>query len=159
MRAIAGWVAWWAVLVAFWLLLTDSVKLAELLTGAVAAALGATAARSIEAEPRVPLRPQAAWLRGLPRALARLPLDSALLALALGRRLLGRPVRGSFRAVRFRARGRDPHSTARLVTAKWLDSLGPNSYVIGIDSEEDLMLVHQLVEREDPASADPMELR
>lgn len=160
MRALRGLLVWWVVLFAFWLLLVDTVKLAELAAGAFAALLGALGAvlTSRGAGPRP--RPRLAWLARVPAALIRLPLDSGVLVLALWRRLASRrPVNGSFRAVRFRGGARDGHSVARRATAKWLDSLGPNSYVVSIDEEHDVLLVHQLVPPEDPGSADPMELR
>ena len=148
MRAVLRWVAWWAALAAFWLLLVDNTKLPELITGGAAAALAATAAVVVLEQGLVRLSIRAGWLR-----------RAGILAAALWRRLvLRRRVEGELRAVRFRG-GDDPASTARRALAKGFDSIGPNSYVIGIDSEEDVMIVHQLVPPGDPASADPMELR
>jgi multisubunit Na+/H+ antiporter MnhE subunit len=150
----------WAVLFAFWLLLVDTLKTPELAAGAVAATLGmvisALTARGAGPRPR----PRLGWLRRVPAALVRLPLDTGVVAAALWRGLVRRRrVRGSFRAVRFRGGGRDGRSVARRATAKWLDSLGPNSYVVGVDEQQDVLLVHQLVPPKEPASADPMELR
>jgi multisubunit Na+/H+ antiporter MnhE subunit len=160
MRRPRGWISLWAVLFAFWLLLVDTLKAPELAAGAFAAALGvvvsALTARGAGASPR----PRLGWLRRVPAALVRLPLDTGVLAAALWRRVgRRRRVRGSFRAVRFRGGGRDGYSVARRAAAKWLDSLGPNSYVVGIDEERDVLLVHQLVPPQEPGSADPMELR
>jgi hypothetical protein len=96
----------------------------------------------------------------VPRALARVPADTLIVTAALWRRLVRRsPVGGTVRAIRFRSGGDERRSTGCRLLATGLDSLGPNSYVIGIDPERELMLVHQLVPRDDPASADPMELR
>jgi multisubunit Na+/H+ antiporter MnhE subunit len=159
-RQLGGSVAWWAVLFAFWLLLVDTVKLAELAAGAIAAALGAAVAALTAGGAGARPRARLAWLARAPAALARLPLDSGLLVVALWRRLgRRRRVSGSFRAIRFQGGARDGHSVARRAAAKWLDSLGPNSYVVSIDEERDVMLVHQLVPPDDAASADPMELR
>jgi multisubunit Na+/H+ antiporter MnhE subunit len=160
MPRLGGLLVRFAVLFAFWLLLVDTLKIAELAAGAVAAGLGALAAVAVSSGGGPALRPRGAWLLRLPAALARLPLDTGVVALALWRAILRRrPMHGSFRAIRFRSGGRDGRSLARRVAAKWLDSLGPNSYVIGIDDEQDVMLVHQLDPPADPASADPMELR
>lgn len=152
MRALARWITWWAALAALWLVLVDNTKLPELLAGVVAAALGATAVRAVEERHPVRLSPHPAWAAGGLRALARVPLDCWVLAVALARRR-----RGSFRAIRFRGGGDDPESVARRALAEALDSLGPNSYVIGIGDE--VMLVHQLDPPDDPASADPAGLR
>ena len=155
-----GWVVWWAVLFAFWLLLVDTLKLAELGAGALAAALGALAAAATARGAGARPRPRLAWVARAPAALVRLPLDSGVVLLALwGRVTRRRYAGGSFRAIRFRGGARDGHSVARRATAKWLDSLGPNSYVVSIDEERDVMLVHQLVPPDDAARADPMELR
>src|SRR5947199_7195388 len=125
MRRPRGWLGLWVVLFAFWMLLVDTVKLPELAAGAFAATLGvvvsALTARGVGAAPR----PRVAWLRRVPAALVRLPLDTGVLAGALWRRLARRRrVRGSFRAVRFRGGGRDGRSVARRAAAKWLNSLG-----------------------------------
>jgi len=147
-RVLAHWVLWWATLAAIWLLLTDTVRLEELVVGAAAAALAAGAALAIGG-PR-PGRPRVG-LGGVARALARVPLDTGILARALWRRaVLRRRSRGRLRAIRFRSAG---------AAAEWLNSLGPNSYVIGIDRDRKLMLVHQLEPPSDPSQADPAALR
>jgi hypothetical protein len=143
---------WWVVLAALWLLLVDNTKLPELVAGAVAAALAATAATAVEERHPLRLAPRPSWLLGALRVLPRLPIDCVALTVALVRRR-----GGSFRAIRFRSGGGDPESVARRAFAEALDSLGPNSYVVGID--DDVMLVHQLVRPENPASADPAGLR
>jgi hypothetical protein len=73
--------------------------------------------------------------------------------------VLRRPPRGEFRAVRFRAGRPDgARDTARRVLAKEFGSFAPNSYVIGVDAERDLMLVHQLEPRGGRDKLDPLEL-
>jgi Na+/H+ ion antiporter subunit len=159
-RRVTAWVVWTCVLFGWWLLLVDTVDLPQLVAGLVGAGLGALLPLVIEEKRKVPLRPSARWLTHLPYTVWRSLLDCGLLVGALAGHLLRhRPVRGRLRAVRFDAGGKDARSSARRVTVKWLDSLGPNSYVVGVDSEHDLMLVHQLVPPGEPASADPMELR
>jgi hypothetical protein len=44
------------------------------------------------------------------------------------------------------------------VLAKEFGSFAPNSYVIGVDAERDLMLVHQLEPRGGRDKLDPLEL-
>jgi len=121
----------------------------------VTAALGATGTLLVEDERDLRLWPKARWARRLAPTLGRSLLDCGVLAKAL----LRRPARGRLRAIEFPVGARGPRARAKRVAAKWLDSLGPNSYVIGVDAERDVMLVHQLVPPDDPASADPMELR
>ena len=71
--------------------------------------------------------------------------DSWLLAEALWGQLRGRPVRGVFRVVPFPAEQDDARSAARRALVTSIVSLAPNTYVVGIEGEEGVMLVHQLV--------------
>src|ERR671928_152787 len=59
MRRAAGWIIWTGALFAFWLLLVDTVDLAQLVAGVVTAALAATAALLVEDERDLRLRPRA----------------------------------------------------------------------------------------------------
>jgi multisubunit Na+/H+ antiporter MnhE subunit len=160
MRRVAGWLAWWIPLAAFWLLLVDNTRTSDMLGGAAAAAVAATVGELVAEQRLLGLRLRPRFLRHLPRALLRLPAESWTVTAALVRHLIARkPVSGSFRVISFPVGHDDPDSTTRRALAKGFDSVGPNNYVVGIDAEEDLMLVHQLVTREDAESADPMDLR
>jgi hypothetical protein len=87
-----------------------------------------------------------AWRLGLD-----LFVDSARLTAALFRHVvLRRPVRGRLRAARYRATAASPQAAGRRALTEWLGSLGPNRYVVGIDRERDVVLVHELVPDEDP---------
>ena len=146
-----SWLIRWALLAFLWLALTDTVKGAELAAGAVAAALGATLATA--AAPRLPALPHRAPAAALARALTRLVLDTAIVARALWLRVTGTRVRGSFRAVRFRhPANRRGRATAAL--AEGLGSLGPNRYVIAVDEDRQLLLLHEL--RRSDESLDPL---
>ena len=87
--------------------------------------------------------------------------DTGVVVAALWRHLvLRRPVAGSFRAVAFSWDGRGPRAAARRALAKGAGSVAPNTYMVGIDDEDDVILVHQLVARADVArDADPLDLR
>lgn len=153
--------AWWIALAALWLALDDTVAFPELMTGAAAALIGAVAAEVVHSQNLVRVRLKPRWLRFGWRPLLLLFPDTARVLLVLVRQLLlRRPPRGRFRAVRFRS-GYDngAHDTTRRALAKVAGSLAPNAYVVGVDAERDLMLVHEL----DPTGGtrsdlDPMEL-
>jgi len=83
-----------------------------------------------------------------------------VLASALWRRLvLRRDMRGGFRAVRFRHGGAGGEATARRVLTKLLASFAPNTYVLDVDEDRDVVLVHQLVtNRGRRRDADPLDL-
>ena len=87
--------------------------------------------------------------------------DTGVVFAALWRHLvLRRPVAGAFRAVGFSREGHDARSVARRAVAKAAGSVAANTHVVGIDDQDDVILVHQLVPSDDLAGdADPVELR
>ena len=143
---------WWAALFGLWLLLVFKLDVAELVTGAVCAAVAALGVVLVKRETHVHFRLRAAWLAPLARLPWRTVADSAILFRALARQLAGGPApRGSLRAVRFQAGGEhDPQASSRRALAGWLGSFAPNGFVVGIDLEEDVMLVHELVRSGSP---------
>ncbi len=154
------WLIWWVVLFGLWLVLVDTVNPQYLLGGALVAAIPATAARVVAAQRVVRLAVDPSLLRHAWRPLVRAVPDTALLVVALWRRLvLRRPVEGAFRQLRFATDREDPHGTSRRVLAKSLGSFAPNIYVIGFDEENDVLLAHQLVRSGGPSHLDPLELR
>ena len=68
--------------------------------------------------------------------------------------MAGRNVRGSFRAVRYRPDAPRRSAAGRAVTEIW-GSLTPNRYVVGTDEEEGVLLIHELVRRDQPI--DPLQ--
>ena len=110
--------AWWIALGALWLVLDDNVALPELLTGAVAALLGAIAAELVHTQHIVRIRLQLGWLRHAWRPLLRLlPDTTRVLAVLLRQLVLRKPPRSEFRAVEFRPIG--PHATKRTARSLW----------------------------------------
>jgi hypothetical protein len=144
-----------------WLALTDTKNTQDVLAGVVAAALGASVAGLVtrRGQPK-PVAKSLGLLslgpRRLMRPLGRLVVDTGLLTAALGRRLAGREVRGSFRAVRYRPEAARRSAAGRALTEVW-GSLTPNRYVVGTDDEEGLLLVHELVSTDEPV--DPLARR
>lgn len=152
--------AWWVALAALWLALDDTVALPELITGAVAAALGAVAAEVVHSQNLVRVRVRRRWLRYAWRPLLRLFPDTArVMGVLLRQLVLRRPARGSFRAVPFRfGYETGAHDTTRRSLAKAVGSFAPNSYVVGVDAERELLLVHQLDPGGGATELDPLEL-
>jgi multisubunit Na+/H+ antiporter MnhE subunit len=155
------WSVSWVLLTGLYVLLVvDSIDVSELVTGIVAAAVGATAVTTVRGQRLVVFRPRLRWALGLWQLPLQAVLDTGLLVAVLWRRLvLRRPVGGSFRAVPFRATGEDPETAARRVVAKGVASFAPNTYALDVDREHELILVHQLVPKPDqPKSIDPLGL-
>lgn len=147
-------------LAALWLWLDDTVATPELVVGALCAAFAATVAQFVleRAGPRVGLR--RSWLRFAWRPLLSVVPDLARLTRVLVLTLTGRRTRrGRFLAVQFDAGGaRSPYDTGRRVLAKTAGSFSPNTYVVGIDADRDLILVHQLEPVDSVRRTDPLEL-
>jgi multisubunit Na+/H+ antiporter MnhE subunit len=154
------WGASWVVLVGLYLLLVvDSIDMAELVTGAAGAAVGATAATIVRSQRLFSFSARLSWVLGLWRLPLQAVLDTGLLVAVLWRRLvLRRPVGGSFHAVPFRAGGEDPEEAARRAIAGIAGSFAPNTYVLDVDRERELILVHQLVSSPDQKNIDPLGL-
>lgn len=155
--AVIAWLGWWITSAAIYLVLVDTVAASELVTGAVIAAVGATGATLVRAQRRVVMRPRARWLAGLWRPVMSYPLDLWTLTRALARH---QPVGGKLFGVPFAPGGDDARSAARRVLGPSAGSFAPNTFVVGLDPERGLQLVHQLVPSSDPAEdADPLGLR
>ncbi len=150
----ARWLLRFALLIALWLVLLDTAQWPELVAGAAAAAVGATAAALIvrPGQPKTAAKSLALLRLGparLGRPLIRLVADTGLVVAALARTLAGRPSRGRFRVV-----GDAPHAPRRSAAGRALTeiwgSLAPNRYVIGVDDDERILMVHELVRADEP---------
>ncbi|MGH9305994.1 MAG: hypothetical protein ACRD0I_03800, partial [Acidimicrobiales bacterium] len=99
-RRVGSWLVWWALLMSFWILLDDSIALAELLAGAGAAALGATLAALAQYQASTQLRMRIEWTVpafSLPAQVAR---DTLTVFAALWRQLArGEAPNSGFREV------------------------------------------------------------
>jgi hypothetical protein len=155
---VAFWLAWWAICFVLWMLLVFKTELAEIVAGAVSAALAATAAELVRARGYAPFAGDLGWSRAFARLPRQILVDTWLLTRALWRQLARRePIQGRFRVVHFPdCGGDDPRSEARRAAAKWLGGVAPNAYVVGFDEKRNLVLVRQVVPTEDPPDVDPV---
>lgn len=155
------WVLSWLAAGAVWMLLVDNTYLPELLTGAVCAAIAATGTELVREQRVARVRPRLAAVLRLYRPLLRAPLDVALLTWAVLRQLVRRDRRvGRLRAVPFaEVDDEDPIDHARRALAEGAGSFAPNTIVVGVDEERELLLAHQLVAtRRARRALDPLEL-
>jgi multisubunit Na+/H+ antiporter MnhE subunit len=154
-RRVGGWLVWWALLMSFWVILDDSTATDELLAGAGAAALGATLAELASHQASARFRMRIEWIvpaLSLPGQVGR---DTVIVFAALWRQLAhGQEPRSGFRAVPARYGGQDAKALTRRVLLVGGRSVAPNSFVLGLDSERDVMVVHQLVLDEEEAGSD-----
>jgi multisubunit Na+/H+ antiporter MnhE subunit len=132
-----------------WLLLTSTVDKAEAIVGAGASLIAATVAEAVRAQGTFGFAPRAAWLRRAWLIPVRIGVESLQAFAVLANHVTGRKrVRGTYRTVEFRHGGTGPRDGARRALATVAVSVSPNTFVIGFDPDEDVVLIHQL--RPDP---------
>ena len=129
----------------FYLLLIDTVSSPELYAG-IGAMLLAGAAFEVSREQGFSEASfSLAWVPRLGRVLGRLPVHIFLVSREAVEQLVApRSARGRFRAVPFHAGPETPRDVGRRALAQAFGSLTPNTIVIGVDPDRDLLLVHQL---------------
>ena len=148
-RRAGAWLVWWVLLMSFWVILDDSIALDELLAGAGAAALAAFLAELVSHQAATRFRMRVEWLvpaLSLPGQVVR---DTVIVFAALGRRLLrGEQPPSGFREIPVHFGAADDEGVTRRVLLVGGKSVAPNTFVLGIDREREVMVVHQLVANE-----------
>jgi hypothetical protein len=145
-RRATAWLAGWLLAAALYLLLIDTTDLPELIAGAVAAALAATGFELAREQQTVGgLRARLGWGATLYRPVLTVPLDLAVLSMLAVRQVIRpRPTNGDFRAVPFRCGDEQELETGRRAMAESFGSFSPNTFIVGVDSDRELILGHQL---------------
>ncbi|MGN6795192.1 MAG: Na+/H+ antiporter subunit E [Streptosporangiaceae bacterium] len=145
-RRVMAWLGWWIVLMAFWVITDDSIAPDELLAGVGAAALAALLVDLASHQAAITFGVRLAWLQravGLPRQVF---TETGIVFAALWRRLTHGEQPCSGFVAEPAAYGPDsPDGRIRRALLIAARSLSPNTFVLGIDRERDLMVVHKLV--------------
>lgn len=158
-RRALVWVTGWVLAAAFYWLLIDTTDLPELIVGAAAAVIAATGFVLGREQYLVIETVRLRWLRRLARPLLKVPGDTlAVSVVALRQLTRPRSVRGEFRAARFHCGESEALQTGRAALVESAGSFAPNTIVIGIDRERELILGHQLRRTEDDAAIDVLGL-
>jgi hypothetical protein len=145
MRSLAAAVLGFVLAAAFYMVLIDTVDLPELYAAIAAVLLGGGAWNAARHQGVAEARLSWRWLARAPRVLAGVPQQIVWVSWeAVVQLVRPRARRGAFRAVGFRAGGDGAEDVGRRALAEGLGSVAPNTIVIGIDPESDLLLVHQL---------------
>jgi hypothetical protein len=144
-RRGAAWVAGWVVSAALYLLLIDITDLPELIVGAGAAVLAATGFALARERDLSGVSTRLWWLTRLHRALVRAPVDIVMVSM-VALRQLARPgaTVGQFRAVPFGCGDDAALESGRRALAESFGSFAPNTIIIGVDPDRELLLGHQL---------------
>jgi hypothetical protein len=143
---MAAWFTAMLIAGGLYLLLIDTTSLPELLVAVGAAMIAATGyelAREQQTAGGIGI--QLRWLARAHRALAKVPADIVFVSFAAFRQLV-RPkaVNGRFRAVPFQCGAENDIETGRMALAESLGSFAPNTIIVGVDVERELILGHQL---------------
>lgn len=157
-RALA-WSLGWVASAAVYLLLIDITDLPELLVGAGAATLTATGMELAREQGLVGESMRLRWLSRLHRPLLKVPGDIALVSFAALRQLIRRDAQvGRFRAVSFSCTDDQGLVSGRHALAEATGSFAPNTFVIGIDEDREVILAHQLWPTGGPDAIDLLDL-
>jgi hypothetical protein len=154
--ALATWLGWWAAMFVLYLALVDTRQHPELALGALVAAVAASAAVGIRSARKLRGSLDPSLLRAVPVAGWRFVVESFLILGYLVARVVGRAGPGRFRTAPFRHGDDGRRDVARRALSEAVGSLAPNTIVVGIDPDRNLILVHQLVLRD--TERDPLGL-
>jgi hypothetical protein len=147
-RHVLAWIAWWLVLFWLWLALAGEWNRAELVAAALTAAAAATVGEVARTRLRGQARVSASDLAGALRIPGSVVVDFGILVRVLAESAVRRKVvRGSFVARQVDPGGDDPSGTGHRAWLEYAATISPNAYVVAIDRESELALVHDLVPR------------
>ena len=142
---MVAWSLAWVLSAGLYLLLIDITDLPELIVGAGAAALAATGFELARERETTGLATRLAWLARLYRPLLKAPSDVAVVSWCALRQLVRpQPEVGVFRVVPFRCGDDEALETGRGALAESLGSFAPNTIIVGVDRDRELLLGHQL---------------
>jgi multisubunit Na+/H+ antiporter MnhE subunit len=143
---VLGWLTWWVLMMSLWVAVDDSFASDELLAGAGAAALAALAAEVITYQAATRFRMRPGWLIPALRLPADVARDTWIVFAALARTLARRrPPDSDFTELPVAYGDVSALGQTRRVLLTGARSLAPNMFVLGIDAERDVMVVHRLV--------------
>jgi multisubunit Na+/H+ antiporter MnhE subunit len=135
-------------LMVFWIWIDDSTDLAELVVGAVVAAVGALVAEVAMNQAGSHLRFRYQWLRPALRLPGEVLRDTGVVFAAMWRTIrTGQQPPSRFEEVRVAWGDESPEGDSRRALLIAGASLAPNTFALGIDREENVMVVHRLVPR------------
>jgi len=147
----ATWVIQWLCMMALWFAFVAKMELGEGLVGIFAAAAAATGDLVIRrCRGFAKFRPKPGWFLAFCREPWWILNGTAVIFWALLRRVVGKNPDSRLRLLDFDAGGASGRAAARRALGLILTTLPPNSVVIGINQDDDSMLVHQLQQSGEP---------
>jgi hypothetical protein len=153
-RSALYWLGWWCALWLLWLVFVGAWDLYDGVAGVAAAAVAATAALVVRELGLLSFSPRVHGFSGLGRMPLRVFADFGILVAALARTLAGRPVRGVFLAKELPTGGPEPEAAFARALAAVMATYTPNAYVVDVDLDRNVALMHNLVRNS--ASEEPL---
>jgi multisubunit Na+/H+ antiporter MnhE subunit len=145
---VGAWLAWWVLLMSFWIMLDDSIASDELLAGAGAAAIAALVAELAGHQAATRFRMRIEWLVPALRLPGQVAADMVTVYAALWRRLArGEQPDSAFVTEPARFGDDTPEGLTRRTLLIGGRSVAPNAIALGIDSSTDAIVLHKLVTR------------
>jgi hypothetical protein len=158
-RRTSVWLAGWLLAGGLYLLLIDTTDLPELIVGAATTTVAATAFSLARERYLAAETVRLAWLGRIYRPLVQTPSDIvAVVGVALRQLRHPQEAHGVFRAVPFACGEAEAREIGRRALAESLGSFAPNTIIIGVDPERELLLGHQLRRRGGPEAIDILRL-
>ena len=141
------------------MVLDDTTVVPELIDGAVASAIGATAATITTAHSPVRFGWRRGWLARWWRPLVQFAPDLVVLVHAFGEAVRRRDRDpGGLRAIPFRIDPDGSRRATQVALASVAGSFAPNSIVVAVDETAGRLIVHELKPGSTRTGADPLEL-
>jgi multisubunit Na+/H+ antiporter MnhE subunit len=145
-RRVRSWLVWWVLMMSFWVMIDDSTATDELLAGAGAAALAALFAEVVTYQAATRFHMRIKWLVPAFRLPGQVARDTVIVYHALWRRLVhGEQPPSAFLELPARFGDDTPEGITRRTLLVGGTSVAPNTFVLGIDPERDVIVVHRLV--------------
>ena len=136
----------WVLMFVLWLLFVDTFDGIEMAVGAITSLIAAVAIEGPRKRRLSTFGFSRTALSGTRHIARSLFTDTYALFAALLADLTGRkPVRGAFRAVPFDTGADDEEDAPARAAAAFKLSIAPNTYVVDLDTDEKLIVVHQFV--------------
>lgn len=145
-RRVGSWLVWWVLLMAFWVWIDDSLMLAELVAGAVVAAAAATLTEIVQYQSSSHVRIRIEWLARALRLPWQILTDTGVVLQALWRVLVsGDEPPSGFEAIPVRYGDDSDEGATRRALILGGSSVSPNTFALGFDERNDVLIVHRLV--------------
>jgi len=154
-RRVGSFLIWWVLLMSFWVWIDDSIDLAELLVGAAAAVIAALFAEIAQHQADSHIRVRFEWLVPALRVPGQVVRDTVIVFGALWRQATrGEAPRSGFRKVETRWGSETAEGDTRRTLLIAASSIAPNTFALGLDREQGVMIVHDLVPPSPSASSE-----